>query len=91
LGASKPLRMADWVVRDLPLQESIPGRVVKGIASTMELKGAGCIVYGEHLCMRMRGVESPCSDMVTPLLTGVMREEPYISTFYHCSGMQKPS
>ena len=35
----------------------------------------------EHLCMKMRGVKSPCSDMITPLLKEGMRKEPWMSLF----------
>ena len=38
-------------------------------------------IQGEHLCMRMRGVKSPCSDMITPLLKEGMRKEPWMSLF----------
>ena len=81
LGASKPLRISNWITASLPLQEDIPGMICKEIEHTLNPAGTGCIVQGEHLCMRMRGVKSLCSDMITPLLKEGMRKEPWMSLF----------
>jgi len=70
LGASKPARIAQRVLAKMPLQEEIPQMVINEISKYIELKGGGCIVVGEHLCMQMRGIRQPCSDMVTDYLTG---------------------
>ena len=81
LGASKPLRISNWITASLPLQEDLPGMICKEIEHTLNPAGTGCIVQGEHLCMRMRAVKSPCSDMITPLLKEGMRKEPWMSLF----------
>jgi len=76
LGASKPTRLAQYVLAKMPLQEELPQMVINRIESHIDLKGAGCIVIGEHLCMQMRGIRQPCSDMVTDYLTGCFMTDP---------------
>ena len=64
-----------------PNKGMVLGMICKEIEHTLNPTGTGCIVQGEHLCMRMRGVKSPCSDMITPLLKEGMRKEPWMSLF----------
>ena len=75
LGLSKLARVADWILKDMPLQEDIAGLVLAVITPLIKPKGAGCIVHGEHLCMRMRGVASPCAEAVSDEFYGVMLTE----------------
>lgn len=75
LGGSKPLRLAEWAISKMPLQEDIPFTVVDELEKAVNPKGAGCIVEGEHHCMRIRGIKSPCVDMVTDYLTGCFLAE----------------
>lgn len=82
-GASKPLRIADYIASKLPLQEDIPGKIADIFMRELHPRGFACIVQGEHACMRMRGVESPCCDMVTPLFLGELKDEPLRNTFLH--------
>jgi len=70
LGASKPLRMVDEVMRAMPLQEDIPELVCKMLKLSIATKGTCCFVQGEHACMRTRGVKSPCSNMGTIFYDG---------------------
>jgi GTP cyclohydrolase I len=81
LGASKPLRVSDWVAGGLPLQEDIPALIFSGIRSEINLDGFACTIVGEHLCMRMRGVKSPCSEMIVPFFWGELKDEPGMSIF----------
>ena len=71
LGLSKPARIADWICTQLPLQEEIAYKVCEEIEQAIEPKGVACVVQGEHLCMRMRGVESDHSNAVSSFVSGV--------------------
>lgn len=75
LGLSKLPRLADWAVRDMPLQEDIAPRIAKELKSINPL-GVAVLVSGEHMCMRMRGVESACATAVTTFMTGIYLREP---------------
>jgi GTP cyclohydrolase IA len=75
LGLSKPARIAEWVLTSLPLQEDVPALVVDEINEVLTPKGAGCIVRGEHLCMQMRGVKSPCCYAISSNMSGCFLTE----------------
>jgi len=76
LGASKPIRMALRILSKMPLQEELPQMLIEEMGRTINMKGAGCIVKGEHLCMQMRGIRQPHADMVTDYLTGCFMTDP---------------
>lgn len=76
LGASKPCRIASYVLRGLPLQENIGKYIIDGIVEAIDPKAIGVIIQGEHLCMRMRGIESPCVDLVTSDFWGLFLTDP---------------
>jgi GTP cyclohydrolase I len=71
LGLSKLARIADHALTTLPLQEELAWTIVNQIIQSVNPKGAGCIVHGEHLCTRMRGVKSPCAEAVSDIMWGV--------------------
>ncbi len=70
LGASKPLRVFNSVLSTLPLQEDIAPLMLEQLQD-LNPHGMGVVIKGEHLCMRMRGVKSPCCDMVTDCFQGL--------------------
>jgi len=75
LGLSKLARIADYCLRDMPVQEEIPGRIAEMIVKAIHPKGTGVLCHGEHLCMQMRGVESEHVNAVNSNLTGCMLDE----------------
>ena len=81
LGLSKLPRLADFSLINLPLQEDIPKVVVDYLLENLKPKGAGCIVEGEHLCMKMRGVESEQSSAVSIHLEGCLTEPAWKEEF----------
>lgn len=77
-GASKPIRVTEEVISKLPLQEDIPGMIIDELLKVMkpQPKGIGVIVEGKHLCTRMRGIKSPCLEMVTDCMQGLFLDDP---------------
>ncbi len=71
LGLSKLARICDWTLTDLPLQEEIAYRVVKILEEELDPKGSGCILQGEHFCMRIRGVKSENCATISSYLKGM--------------------
>jgi len=71
LGLSKLAWIADDCMRDLPLQESLPEMIGRRIIEAINPKGVGVIIKGEHLCMRMRGVESTTAEAVSSFMSGI--------------------
>ena len=71
LGLSKLAWIADDLMRKLPLQEELPAMIGRQIEELLNPKGVGVIVRGEHLCMRMRGVESSTAEAVSSYMSGL--------------------
>jgi len=70
LGLSKLAWIADDLMRLMPLQEELPSLIGKRIQEAIMPKGVGVIIQGEHLCMRMRGVESSHAEAVSSFVSG---------------------
>jgi len=81
VGISKLARVAKYFASKPQVQE----RLSKEIADYIEkkLNPQGIIVYidrGEHLCMKMRGVENHTSEMITSEVRGKFLEKPELET-----------
>jgi GTP cyclohydrolase I len=75
LGLSKIPRIIDIFSRRLQLQERLTHQIANSITNFLNPKGVGIVVEGEHLCMRMRGVEKQNAIMQTSSMTGIFRKE----------------
>ncbi len=75
LGASKPLRIASYLLLSMPLQEDLGEMIAAMIEKTISPRGVGVVINGEHHCMRIRGVESACTNMVTTYMSGCFLNE----------------
>ena len=71
LGLSKLARIADWILTTLPLQEEIAPEIIDTITKAINPKGSGCIINGEHMCTRIRGVSSPCAEAISDIMQGM--------------------
>ena len=75
LGLSKLARITDAMMRRLPLQEDLPEMIAEPIINTIQPKGLGVVVKGEHLCMKMRGVESSHAFATNSFMHGVFMDD----------------
>jgi len=75
LGLSKIPRIIDIFSRRLQLQEKLTHQIANSISDFLNPKGVGVVIEGEHLCMRMRGVEKQNAIMQTSSMTGIFRKE----------------
>ncbi len=74
VGLSKLARIVDAALDGPILQEALAPRIVYRLME-LEALGAGCVVVGEHGCMRMRGVRT-LGDVVTSAMRGVLLTKP---------------
>lgn len=65
LGISKLPRLIDYCLRGLPLQEDLPHIICDEIMSRIKPTYVACQVTGMHLCMVMRGVKAPGTELTT--------------------------
>jgi len=75
LGLSKLARIADIMMQKMPLQEDLAEMIASRIIESIEPKGVGVVVTGEHMCMKMRGVESSHVNAVSTFMWGVFLDD----------------
>jgi GTP cyclohydrolase I len=75
LGVSKLARLFDEINTMPLMQETATDLLCERIFDLTGRMGAGVVMRGEHLCMKMRGIKSP-ADIVTSKLMGVMSGNP---------------
>ena len=75
LGLSKIPRIVDIYSKRLQLQERLTHQIANSITDFLNPRGVGVVIEGEHLCMRMRGVQKQNAIMQTSSMTGIFRKE----------------
>lgn len=76
LGVSKLSRLVDILVKRPVLQEQIVNDITAALSRLPGCSGAGCVMQGEHGCMRVRGIKQQNATILTSSLTGVLLDEP---------------
>ena len=62
LGLSKLARVVELFARDLQVQERLTMQIADWLQEHLAPKGVGVVLEAEHLCMSLRGVQSPGPD-----------------------------
>lgn len=75
IGLSKLARLVDFYARRLQVQERMTAQICSIIMNKLGAKGAIVVCEGEHLCMKMRGVEKQLSTSVTIETAGVFETD----------------
>ncbi len=76
IGLSKLARLVDFYARRLQVQERMPAQICKIVMEKLGAKGVIVACTGEHLCMKMRGVEKQASATTTIETAGVFDDSP---------------
>lgn len=71
VGLSKLARIVNVFARRLQVQERFTAQLCEEVRKTLGAKGVMVICNGEHLCMKMRGVEKQHSSTTTTHYNGV--------------------
>jgi len=74
LGASKLIRLAELLSKRPVLQETLTEEIATQILHKTEALGSAVIIKGSHMCMRMRGIKSIGSKMITSTMLGTFRD-----------------
>lgn len=80
IGLSKLARLVDVFARRLQVQERLTAQVCDAVMDTLEARGAIVICNGQHLCMKMRGVEKQDSSTTTMHYAGAFADDPQLRT-----------
>ena len=75
LGLSKFARIAHKCAHRLQVQERLVVQIAEEIQSATTCKDVAVIAKGEHLCMTMRGIQTP-SEMISSVTYGRFRTQP---------------
>lgn len=74
IGLSKLARLVDFYARRLQVQERMTAQICRIVEEKLDAKGVIVVCTGEHLCMKMRGVEKQCSETVTIESSGLFEQ-----------------
>ena len=74
IGLSKLTRLVDYYARRLQVQERMTAQICHVIMEKLQAKGVIVVCTGEHLCMKMRGVEKQDSATTTIETSGVFND-----------------
>jgi GTP cyclohydrolase I len=76
LGLSKLARVVALFARDLQLQERLTTQIAGWLQEQLTPRGVGVVLEAEHMCMSLRGVQTPGAKTVTSALHGLVRDDP---------------
>lgn len=74
IGLSKLARLVDFYARRLQVQERMTAQICNIAMEKLQAKGVIVVCTGEHLCMKMRGVEKQLSATTTVETAGVFND-----------------
>jgi GTP cyclohydrolase I len=76
VGLSKIPRLVEVFSHRLQIQEQLTNQVAEALNVALAPRGVGVVVEARHLCMEMRGVETPGGRMITSCMLGTFRRDP---------------
>ena len=76
VGISKLARAMEVLARRPQLQERLTSQLADALMAALEPAGVAVVVEAEHMCMSMRGVQKPGSQVVTSAVRGRFQDTP---------------
>ena len=76
VGASKLARVVETIARRLQVQERMTTEIADAIDEGIKPDGVAVVIQAEHLCMVMRGIKKPGSNVITSAIRGAFRRRP---------------
>jgi GTP cyclohydrolase I len=73
VGVSKLARVVEIYAKRLQLQERMTSQIADTIMEVLQADGVAVVVQAEHLCMTMRGIKKPGSNVITSATRGLFR------------------
>ncbi len=73
VGVSKLARVVDIFAKRPQLQERMTTQIADAIVEAIQPDGVAVVIQAEHLCMTMRGIKKPGSNVVTSATRGLFR------------------
>lgn len=76
VGASKLARVVDILAKRPQIQERLTTQIADTILEALNPEGVAVVIQAEHLCMTMRGIKKPGSNIITSATRGLFRRSP---------------
>jgi GTP cyclohydrolase I len=76
VGISKIARVVDIFARRPQIQERLTTQIADAIMGGLQAEGVAVVCQAEHLCMEMRGVKKPGTNIITSAIRGLFRSKP---------------
>jgi len=76
VGLSKLARVVEIIAKRPQIQERMTTQIADTIVDGIKPDGVAVIIQAEHLCMIMRGIKKPGSNIITSAIRGVFRTKP---------------
>ncbi|MCX6010350.1 MAG: GTP cyclohydrolase I FolE [Chloroflexi bacterium] len=73
VGVSKLARVVEIFAKRPQLQERMTSQIADAIFEAVQPDGVAVIIQAEHLCMTMRGIKKPGSNVLTSATRGIFR------------------
>ena len=75
VGISKLARVVETVARRPQVQERMTTEIADAIVDGIKADGVVVVIQAEHLCMIMRGIKKPGSNVITSAIRGSFHRE----------------
>jgi GTP cyclohydrolase I len=75
VGISKLARVVETIARRPQVQERMTTEIADTIYNGLKASGVGVVIQAEHMCMIMRGIKKPGSNVITSALRGAFRSK----------------
>ncbi len=73
VGISKLARVVEIIARRPQLQERMTTEIAEAIVDGIGAAGVAVVIQAEHMCMIMRGIKKPGSNVITSAIRGTFR------------------
>ena len=75
VGISKLARAVEIIAKRPQLQERMTTEIADAIMDALKPDGVAVVIQAEHLCMIMRGIKKPGSNVITSALRGIFKRK----------------
>jgi GTP cyclohydrolase I len=75
VGISKLARVVETLARRPQVQERMTTEIADAVFQGLNATGVGVVIQAEHMCMVMRGIKKPGSNVMTSALRGTFRSK----------------
>lgn len=81
-GLSKINRVVEFFSRRPQVQERLTSQIYETLCFLLKTDNVAVTINAEHMCVKNRGVEDPCSDTVTTRIGGIFEHSTARSEYY---------